>query len=34
VDGSKLSRQYGFRYTFEPQEAFVKREGKYMKFVK
>lgn len=34
VDGSKLSRQYGFKYTFEPKDAFVKREGKYMKFVK
>lgn len=34
VDGSKLTKMYGFKYTFQPKDAFVKREGKYMEFVK
>ncbi len=34
VDGSKLTRQYGFVYTFQPKEAFVEKKGKYMQFVK
>lgn len=34
VDGSKITKMYGFSYTFEPRDAFVKREGKYMEFVK
>lgn len=34
VDGSKLSQMYGFKYTFQPKDAFVKKEGKYMEFVK
>jgi nucleoside-diphosphate-sugar epimerase len=34
VDGSKLTRMYGFNYTFQPKDAFVKKEGVYMEFVK
>jgi len=34
VDGSKLTRLYGFRYTFSSKDAFVKKEGEYMKFIK
>lgn len=34
VDGSKLTRMYGFRYTMSSKDAFVKREGEYMKFIK
>jgi nucleoside-diphosphate-sugar epimerase len=34
VDGSKLTRIHGFRYTFSSKDAFVKKEGEYMKFIK
>ncbi|MFA6158632.1 MAG: NAD-dependent epimerase/dehydratase family protein [Candidatus Paceibacterota bacterium] len=34
VDGSKLTKMYGFAYTFQPKDAFVKKEGTYMEFVK
>jgi nucleoside-diphosphate-sugar epimerase len=34
VDGSKLTRIYGFKYSFSPKDAFVKKEGEYMKFIK
>ncbi len=33
VDGSKLTRMYGFAYTFTSKDAFVKKEGEYMQFV-
>jgi nucleoside-diphosphate-sugar epimerase len=33
VNGSKLTRIYGFKYTFSSKDAFVKKEGEYMKFI-
>lgn len=33
VDGTKLTRMYGFPYHWAPKEAFVKKEGRYAKYI-